>query len=180
MGHRVNCGGGAGVWGAVAGRDAWRVAGIVALLSCGVAAPGADDPAAAFEKARQRADAAARAGAIQQAPVRFPPRERLDLAATAEGALALWAQISPVLRERMLRANRRSALMVMAPLDGSDTSVAQGKSEAQRAVALAQIQGACATFLATPGIPLTAEERDLLAAYAARVGEARQAGSRRD
>jgi hypothetical protein len=80
----------------------------------------------------------------------------------------------------MLRANRKSALMVMAPLDGSDTSVAQCKTEAQRAVALAQIQGACATFLTTPGIPLAAEERDLLAAYAAKVGEARQAGSRRD
>lgn len=121
-----------------------------------------------------RGDGAANAGATGAAPARFPPKEALESALTPQGALGLWAQFSRVLRDRMQHANKKSALIVMAPLNGSDMTAARAATDAQRGAALAQIQATCSVFLTTPGIPLTADERDLLAAYAARVGEVRQ------
>lgn len=150
-----------------------RPAALLLLAVSAASVPAADKQAEAYEKARRRADEVAKAGMVQQAPARFPTKEALGSAATPGGALALWGQLSPVLRERMLRANRTVGLSVMGTLQGADMSVANVKTEAQRGVALAQIQATCATFLSAPGIPMTADERDLLAAYAARVGEAR-------
>ncbi len=150
------------------------IAAILLLASWAAALPGADGSAEAFEKARRQAEEAAKRGGPRQAPARFPPKEALGLAASPEGALALWGRFSPVLRERMMRADKTVTVMVMTPLNGADLSASRARTGAQRGVALAQVQAACATFLSTPGVPLTAGERDLLAAYAAKVGEARQ------
>lgn len=151
-------------------------AAIASLALSSVAIPAADGRADPREKTGRRAEGAAGAGMVSRAPARFPPIEALGAAATPQGALALWRQFSPVLHERMLRADKGVVPMVMAPLNGADMSASDIKTESQRGIALAQIQATCATFLSVPGIPMTAEERDLLATYAARVGAARQPG----
>lgn len=147
---------------------------IAVFLGWAASAIGGDSRADALEKARRKVAGAPKGGNVQRSSVRFPPQESLGSASTAEGALALWGQFSPVLRDRMLRANRNAALNVIGVLQGADTMAANAGNGGQRNAALAQIQATCATFLTSPGIQMTTQERDLLAAYAAKVGEARQ------
>lgn len=126
----------------------------------------------ALERARRKAAESPKQGGQRRDPAHFPKRE----AVVGGDALALWPQFSAVLHDRMHRANRKVTLNVMGTLEGADMTVSRTKDDQQRSIALAQIQAACAMFLVTPGIPLTVDERDLLAAYAAKAGEARVSG----
>jgi len=126
----------------------------------------------ALERARRKAAESPQQGGQRGDLARFPKRQ----AVLGGDALALWPQFSAVLRDRMLRADRKVAVNLVGTIEGADMTVSRTKDDRQRGIALAQIQAACAMFLVTPGIPMTADERDLLAEYAAKAGEARASG----
>lgn len=150
-----------------------RLATGIALVMVLAIATHADDRREAIEKAKRRAAETARKDGPHRTPVNFPRADAITGGLSAQAAISLWPQFSIALHDRMYRGERKFAVNVIGSLEGADTSVIRAKDDRQRGAALAQIQGVCALFLTTPGIPLTPVERDTLAAYSMKAGEAR-------
>jgi hypothetical protein len=146
------------------------VAGIALLAFCteGVATP--NDQTGPPPEPKRPAQGRDLPESKKGSKAKLPTAEALASASTVGGALALWGSFSPVLRERTRMAPRQAALQVVGMLHGTDITVENAKTYELRRIALAQIRGACAVFLTTPGIDFTTDERDLIAAYAARAG----------
>jgi hypothetical protein len=141
---------------------------LLASSTAGVAAPN-NQPAPPPE-AKRPAQGQESPDSKESPKAKLPSEAALASASTLGGALALWASFSPVFRERMQRAPRRTAAQVIGVLNGADMTVEGARTDEFRRIALAQIQGVCAVFLTTPGIDFSSKERDLIAAYAARAG----------